>query len=515
MIDALAELTVDKQTSKSAEKNAELKLSFSDGLDKATRLTLWEVINSKTGNYPDIQPEPNGKFANEVFRFVKNTLKYRCHPEIRNVKQYNRKASFAERVSGFLVNNIDEEYSNIRKFDNFVCVDKYIFTEEGVPIRRVELHYGATETKADNSFIDEVASDPEKFLREQLDIEKASGQNLDLYFVFHLPKDATEEEAKALRIKVTEMSQRWMEKILPKLMLGGDTSHIGIEVEIRRMPINANTFKILDQNIDHFKRKETVGRHPTEEYMEIRKATVEKKIQGILEALPENSNLKRLIKSDINGFVDIVYKNIRTYYRTDSDWLGYIFEAAVALELKTDSELNRSINKVVGVSQRKSGEVLDLSSDEHQALCDNYSSRHEKLSLQHADGVITIEDNSIGNNGRRIIGLYECKASAGTTLSEKIKSQIFKQVKNLKKYIEYYNKFHDDQLSTIPESLVNVVLIKPTSEKPEPAGMTHIKDRMVTLLRSSVTTSDMAIARNELDKKVAEESAAIVNDLEV
>ena len=298
-------------------------------------------------------------------------------------------------------------------------------------------------------------------------------------------------------------------------MLGGDTSHIGIEVEIRRMPINANTFKILDQNIDHFKRKETVGRHPTEEYMEIRKATVEKKIQGILEALPENSNLKRLIKSDINGFVDIVYKNIRTYYRTDSDWLGYIFEAAVALELKTDSELNRSINKVVGVSQRKSGEVLDLSSDEHQALCDNYSSRHEKLSLQHADGVITIEDNSIGNNGRRIIGLYECKASAGTTLSEKIKSQIFKQVKNLKKYIEYYNKFHDDQLSTIPESLVNVVLIKPTSEKPEPAGMTHIKDRMVTLLRSSVTTSDMAIARNELDKKVAEESAAIVNDLEV
>lgn len=508
----------DKKISRSAEKNSELNLSFSEGLDKATRLTLWEIINSKTGDYPDIQPEPKGKFANEVFRFVKNTLKYRCHPEIRNVKQYNRKASFAERVSGFLMNNIDEEYSNIRKFDNFVCVDKYIFTEEGVPIRRVELHYGATETKADNSFIDEVASDPEKFLREQLGIEKASGQNLDLYFEFHLPKDATEEEAKALRIKVTEMSQKWMEKILPKLMLGGDTSHIGIEVEIKRMPINADTFKILDQNIDHFKRKETVGRHPTEEYMEIRKQTVEKTIKRIEAVLPENSNLKRLIKSDLNGFVDIVYKNIRTYYRTDSDWLGYIFEAAVALELSSNSELSRSINNVVGVTQRQNGELLDLSSKEHQALCENYSSRQEKLSLQHADGVITIEDNSIGNNGRRIIGLYECKASVGTTLSEKIKGQIYKQVKNLKEYIEYYNKFHEDQLSTIPENLVNVVLIKPTSEKPEPALVTPIKGRMVTLLRSSVTSADMSAVWLELNKKeddgegVGEEKMAVVDD---
>jgi hypothetical protein len=245
--------SVEKKKNKAAEKNAELNLTFSEGLDKATRLTLWEIINSNKGDFPDIKPEPKGKFANEVFRFVRNTIKYRCHPEIRNVKQYNRKASFAERVSGFLVNNIDEEYSNIRKFDNFVCVDKYIFTDEGVPIRRVELHYGATETKADNSFIEEVASDPEKFLREQLGIEKASGQNLDLYFVFHLPKDALEVEDKALRAKITEMSQKWMEKILPKLLQGGDTSHIGIEVEVRRMPINVNTFKILDENVDHFK----------------------------------------------------------------------------------------------------------------------------------------------------------------------------------------------------------------------------------------------------------------------
>lgn len=513
------EVQVETKKSKSQEKNEELKLNYSEGLDKATRLSLWETINSERSAYPDLLPLEGGKFASEVFKFVRNIIKFRNHPENINNKHYHRNSSFAERAAGFLVNNIGEDYSETKKFDNFVCVDKYIFTEDGKPIRRVEIHYGALETKADNKFVDEILEDPEKFLKERLLIEKKGGEDLDLRFVFHIPKDS--ENDGGLKNKVSTKSTKMMTDFITNYKSGDDTTQIRLDAEVRKMPINTNTFKVLDENIDHFKRRETVGRHPSEHYMEIRKPTVEKAIQEIVNSLPEDSNLRRIISSNLEEFTNIVYENIRSYYKTDLDWSGYIFEAAVALELKTDSELSKSINQYVGVAQRKNGETLDFSSIDYQQLSNNYRKRQSEKSLHHADGIITLNEESEDNKKRRkIIGLYECKTSLRTKLHEDTKSQLYKQVEKLKEYLDYYNKFHDDQLTSIPENLINVVLIKPTLDSSERKSffVPHIQGRLLTVLRSEVTSSDLEMVNyvlNKQNEQSDETPRATVNDVQV
>ncbi len=460
------------------EKNALLERQYNDGLDTAAKNSLLEI---------GINPDDNGRFSPETFTFVRRILKERTTPSKRG-KQYLASDSHSKRIANLMYPSIKTEDPKTKKrYDNFVTNERIIL-EEGHPNKKIiEIHYGAGETDKDLEFIDQIISDPESFVKETLGINRRIGEPLELSLNLRYPADIPQNEnvLREIKEKIEENSK--------------DKFKISLDLSVKNLPFTTEQIKKLDGVID--KHKKEVGRHPSEQYLEIREASVRNVVENILSELPETSTLSKLIKMDSDFVIKQIYESVKNYKGGNlEEAMGYVFEAAVAIEMRDnvfDDQMSELIWGAMNANKSAKGGILDLTSSDFRTLNSEYQKYMSAHWLGHGDFVIDEKIAGIPT----VTAIIECKVSPNEHMQDSVRGQILNELANVQKFIDKHSETGKGELRTLSEKDLRVIVIRPL-----PAGKDNIpKNRMVgseilgssvvTTIRSAISTEDMNIVR--------------------
>jgi hypothetical protein len=489
-----------------------------------TKLILEEL--SKTG-FSEVQKIVNkdGKMVwpTEIFNFVLRNLKQRARTDLRSVQQARNELSHAERVSNLLYGNVTQEGTSKRiKYDNFVTLEETQYSSDSKPTKKIEIHYGALETKADKAFSEKLLVDLLGFLEDETEVKINRNQNLEVKVVFHYPKgESINQEILAhLQLKMIQSFKQ------SQADTHSNEAKLLFSVETQNLPFRAETIKNLDKKIDIGKHH--VGRHPLEKYRDVELAEVKDVIDKIINGLPESSNLRGLMESNRKVFISELSKKVTQYKGGDlKDTSGYIFEIATILELSQESTLWSQICEATN-SKTEGPYKLRITNPEMESVNTAYSQQMSKTARSHGEFLIIKNfASNPADDDNRVVAIVECKTSSQEKIIDEIKDQLKSQKDEIPYFVRYYNKWKKGKkLSTLPDHLINSIVIKPRFDRGPNDGITPIKilpseKGMVSVIRSDLVTDiDMDIVKGPISehylaKKQTEEVAAIVNDPEL
>lgn len=458
-----------------------------------------------------VSPASGGQFEKSQWTFAWNVVNHRTRPDLRSKTAYSDDP-LSVRVSRLLTQNLNKKESEkITIHDSYILISK-LSGEESGNVRIIEVHYGAGETQKDTAFISDLVRDPREFLLKN----NLPYKNTQIKICIHYPKDIPTSN------KLTELLESSTNN-------EENESSVPISYVRQELPFNTKEVRDLDMEVDKQKNKQTVGRHSSEHFLEFREPSVRQFIEQVLKELPEESALSKLINIDKEFIVKHVYQSIKDNNAGNLDLaVGYVFEAAVAIEMRdgvNDDFLTETFWQKLNENRQDKGGGIDVTSDKAKDFYKAYREFSQKRGLRHADFII-LEELQVTHpvtsekTKRRVVSsLIECKVSNTEFLADYVKAQIAGQVGNLREFIEFFNKENpDDKVEFVDEKKTIVFVVKPLISKANSKPADRISSPLIVgssktyIIRSTVTTGDMEIARKNITPFVETETieAAIV-----